>query len=128
MGEFMRKQDLIPGLIVSSPAARARHTAELFKEGGHFDAEIVFEPKIYEASMNTLREVVSNFSDAYKSVMLVGHNPGMEGFVRFVSGHAEAMPTAALAVIDLELDAWSDLHAECCTLRQIYRPKELTHV
>ena len=92
MGEFMRKQKLIPGVIVSSPAARARHTAELFKEGGHFDAEIIFEPKIYEASTNTLRELVSNFSDAFKSVMLVGHNPGMEGFVRFVSGRSESMP------------------------------------
>ena len=128
MGEFLRKQNLIPSVIVSSPAARARHTAELFKEGGHFDAEIVFEPKIYEASTNTLREVVMNLSDAYETVMLVGHNPGMEGFVRFVSGSNETMPTASVAVVDLELKSWIDLHAECCTLRHIYRPKELTRV
>jgi len=128
MGEFMRTHKLIPSVIVSSPAARARHTAELFKEGGHFDAEIVFEPKIYEASTNTLREIVSNFPDSYEKVMLVGHNPGMEGFVRFVSGSNESMPTASVAVVDLELESWIDLHADCCTLREIYRPKELTRV
>jgi phosphohistidine phosphatase len=128
MGEIMREHKLIPSVIVSSPAARARHTAELVKKGGNFDAEIIFEPKIYEASTNTLREVISNFADSYEKVMLVGHNPGMEGFVRFVSGSSETMPTASVAVVDLELNSWIDLEAECCTLRHIYRPKELTRV
>ncbi len=128
MGEFMRKQKLVPTLIVSSPATRARQTAELFKEGGHFDAEIHFDPRIYEASTMTLGEVISEFPDRFEKVLLVGHNPGMEGFVRFVSERDEPIPTAAVAVVDLDLKHWNDIHAGCCTLRQIYRPKELTRV
>jgi len=126
MGEFMRKNKLIPTLIVSSPAMRARQTAEFFKEGGHFDAEIQFDPRIYEASMTTLRDVISEFPDRFERVMLVGHNPGMEGFVRYVSEQQETMPTAAVAVVDLDLRHWHDIDAGCCTLRHVYRPKELT--
>jgi phosphohistidine phosphatase len=126
MGEFMRQSKLIPKLIVSSPATRARHTAQLFKEGGSFDAELTFDGRIYEASPRALREVVSEFDDKFESVMLVGHNPGLEGFIRYVSGELQPMPTAAVAVIELDLKHWSRIDADCCTLKGIHRPKELT--
>jgi phosphohistidine phosphatase len=126
MGEFMKKKKMVPSIILSSPAARARHTAELFKDGGGFQAEIAFDGRIYEASPRALREIVSELNDATKKVMLVGHNPGMEGFVRFLTGQLEPMPTASVAVIDLDIKHWEDLDAEVGSLRGVYRPKDLT--
>jgi phosphohistidine phosphatase len=58
--------------------------------------------------------------------MLVGHNPGIESFVRFLTGQLEPFPTAALAVIDLDVDSWDLLGEGRGELREIYRPKEMS--
>ena len=56
--------------------------------------------------------------------MIVGHNPGFENLVRILTGKIEAMPTAALAVVDLEIDSWKEITAETGSLRKLIRPKE----
>ncbi|MBP7416112.1 MAG: histidine phosphatase family protein [Pyrinomonadaceae bacterium] len=126
MGELMAKKGLEPSLIVSSPAMRAKTTAELVKDAGTFSAEIIFEKTIYEASPNALRQVVSEISDDHTSALLVGHNPGIEGFIGYLTGDLEPMPTAALAVIELKLEKWDEVNDGSGKLFDVYRPKELT--
>ncbi|HQZ96992.1 MAG TPA: histidine phosphatase family protein [Pyrinomonadaceae bacterium] len=124
MGELMADKGLEPYLILSSPAVRARTTAEIVKRSGKLDAEIRYEHRIYEASPQTLRQTISEIDGAYRSVLLVGHNPGIEGLIRFLTGEIEPVPTAALAVIDLNLDEWPYIDEGRGTLRKLYRPKE----
>ena len=125
MGEFMQKNGYIPTKILSSPATRARHTAQLLKEGGSFDAEIDFDGRIYDASPEEWSDIVKELPDDHDNVMLVGHNPGMEGFIRHLTGDYERMPTAAVAVIELDLKRWDKIGELCCTLHQVFRPREL---
>lgn len=124
MGELISDKGYEPYLILSSPAVRARSTAEIVKKAGKLDAEIRYEHRIYEASPQTLRQTISEIDGAYRSVLLVGHNPGIEGLSRFLTGHLESFPTAALAVIDLNIDEWSYIDEGRGTLSKIYRPKE----
>ena len=124
MGGVMAKEGFVPAVIISSPAERARHTAELVKEGGQFDAEIRSEERIYEASPQTLLHIASLIESDISPVMFVGRNPGIEGFIRFLTGKVEAMPTAAVAVIDLNIDAWSDIKAGSGTVVKVIRPKD----
>jgi phosphohistidine phosphatase len=124
MGEFMVANGFEPDLILSSPAVRARETSRLVKEAAHFAAEIVFDQRIYEASARTLQQVVSETDDRFESAMLVGHNPGMEAFIRLLTGKSEAMPTASLGVIDLDIRHWSDIDSGLGALRRLIRPKE----
>lgn len=126
MGEVMRQEGLAPEVILSSPATRAKQTALATKGAAGLDVELIFDDRIYEASANGLRQVVSEIDDRYSSAMLVGHNPGMEALVRYLTGQIEPMPTAALAVIDLDIDAWAEITEDRGTLRHIFRPKELT--
>lgn len=124
MGRIMAERDLHPDVILSSPAVRARETASLVKKAGKLDAEIRFEERIYEASPPTLKQVVAGIDDEFRSAMIVGHNPGMEGFIRLLTGRLEAMPTAALAIIDLDIARWEDINTDRGTLRQVIRPKD----
>ena len=124
MGRIMAERDLVPAVIFSSPAVRARETASLVKKAGKLDAELRFEERIYEASPQTLKQVVAGIDDEFRSAMIVGHNPGMEGFIRLLTGKLESMPTAALAVIDLDIARWEDVGSELGMLRQIIRPKD----
>lgn len=124
MGELMREKKLRPNLVLSSPALRARATVEILKKSGTLAADIVFEHRIYEASPQGLRQVIAELDDSFNSAMLVAHNPGIEGFIRFLTGQLEPMPTAALAVIILNIDSWKDIDGGCAELQNVYRPKE----
>jgi phosphohistidine phosphatase len=124
MGGVMQREGLEPEVIISSPAVRAKTTAALVKESSGSNADILHEERIYEASAQTLRQVASRIDDGFRSAMLVGHNPGMEGFVRYLTGRLEEMPTAALAVIDLDISSWSHIDAGLGSLRAVIRPKD----
>lgn len=124
MGELMSRKSLQPYLILASPALRAKQTAEIVKKTGKLDAELRFEHLIYEASPQTLRQIVSEIDNAYPTAMLVGHNPGLEGFVYFLTGILQPFPTAALAVVDLNIDSWSAVSEGCGIARQIFRPRD----
>lgn len=124
VGKLMAEIGLEPYVILSSPALRARATAELVKRSGNFDAEIRFEDRIYEASPQTLQQVISELNDAYVSALLVGHNPGIEGFIRLLTGEEESMPTAALANIELHIDNWDLIGSGRGELQKVYRPKD----
>ncbi|MEQ1762962.1 MAG: histidine phosphatase family protein [Pyrinomonadaceae bacterium] len=124
MGEVITRRGYTPEVVISSPAKRAATTAELVKESAGLNADLRTDHRIYEASPNTLRTVASETGDDVDSVMLVGHNPGMEGFVRYLTGQVEPMPTAGLAVIELSIDSWKDLDADCGSIVEIIRPKD----
>ncbi|MEP6704343.1 MAG: histidine phosphatase family protein, partial [Acidobacteriota bacterium] len=66
----------------------------------------------------------ASIDDRFGSAMIVGHNPGMEGFVRLLTGKLEPMPTAALAIIDLDISGWRQINDVLGKLRRIIRPKD----
>ena len=124
MGGFVRAKEFEPQIILSSPAVRATTTAELVKKASRLTAEIKLDERIYEAHPHQLRQIVSEISDDIDQAMLVGHNPGLEGLVRYLTGRMEPMPTAALAVIDLDVKGWDMVDNDRGELRAIFRPKE----
>lgn len=125
MGKFIRKRKIEPGLIISSPAKRARETASLVKESGKLIAELRFDERIYEADTETLLKVVSQIDENVDTVMLVGHNPGMQQLLQALTGEAEEVPTATLMQISLKLDKWSAVQERSGSLEWLVRPKEL---
>ncbi len=110
-------------LILSSPAKRAEQTSILIKEAARLDAEIHYDERIYEASPRRLLEVVSGTTENADSIMLVGHNPGLEGFIKTLTGETQSMETAALAVVDLRIELWNETDAGCGFVRRMISPK-----
>ena len=124
IGKIMFERQLQPELLVSSPAERAKQTAQLIKETVPIAGEIQFDKRIYEASVPTLLQILSETDEQFESVMLVGHNPGFENLLMILTGELQPMPTAALAVIDLSINNWREINADCGTLRILIRPKD----
>ncbi|HSI88685.1 MAG TPA: histidine phosphatase family protein [Pyrinomonadaceae bacterium] len=125
MGQLMRDRGLIPEAVISSPARRATETASLVRTAAGIEPEIRFDERIYEASPQALRQVASEADNSSESIMLVGHNPGIEGFIRMLTGETVAAPTAALAVIVLDISAWADIAPGSGRLEALIRPKEV---
>lgn len=124
MGDLIQNKNLVPEVIICSPAERAKETAMLVKKSAGFDVEIEFNERIYESSTHNLLYIIGKINDDFDSAMIVGHNPGFEGIVETLCGNYERMPTATLAVIDLNCESWNDVKPNCGNLREILRPKE----
>ena len=126
IGELVREYKLMPDLVVCSDALRARSTAEAMAEAAHYAGRIVLDEHLYLASpedmLSRLRRVPQNAA----TVMIVGHNPGLEELVEQLTGERLDLPTAALAQIVLPIDRWRDLTAAIRgTLMGHWHPKEL---
>ncbi|HEX7996932.1 MAG TPA: histidine phosphatase family protein [Pyrinomonadaceae bacterium] len=125
IGKFMRRQKLQPELILCSPAERARQTVALVRETAALKAELRYDERIYEATVARLRTVVSQIDEKAASALLVGHNPGMEELLQFLTNEIRRMPTAALAHITLNIERWADVKEQSGELVRLIRPKEL---
>jgi phosphohistidine phosphatase len=124
MGEIIYDRQFQPDVILASPAKRSKQTAILVKETAELKARIKYDDRIYEASPQILLQVVAEVDNKHESVMLVGHNPGIEGFIRYLTGKTVQMPTAALAVIELNVKSWRDTDADDGNLKTMIRPKD----
>jgi phosphohistidine phosphatase len=124
IGELIAEKGWQPDEILSSPAERAKQTATLAKQAGHLSAKLNFDEKIYEASHFQLRDVIQGVSDKVERLLLVGHNPGLENLVRFLTGEMHSVPTAALIKITLTVDSWSETEEGRGKLDDFIKPKD----
>jgi phosphohistidine phosphatase len=115
-----------PSRLVSSPALRAISTAQLFAHGLGLDPhEIVLRPRIYEASADTLLDLIRSFDEDDAQVMLFGHNPGLSQFAhRLAHCDFDDLPTCGIAHLALEIAHWRDAVTGCGTLLRHTYPKE----
>lgn len=125
IGKFIQKRKIEPGLILSSPAKRARTTASLVKESGKLGAELRFDERIYEADSETLLKVISQIDEGVDAVLIVGHNPGLEQLLQVLTTEPREIPTATLMQISLKLDKWNAVHEESGCLEWLVKPKDL---
>ncbi|MDP6357365.1 MAG: histidine phosphatase family protein [Planctomycetota bacterium] len=123
IGEELRELDLLPDVIISSTAKRARKTAHIIQEASGCDAEIIKTDDLYFEDVGTQIGVVTSGNDIYKRIMIVGHNPSFEEIVHELSGEDIVMATATLAVIDFDVESWSAISQG--RLRLVLRPREL---
>jgi phosphohistidine phosphatase len=126
MGELVREHGLMPDLVISSDALRARLTAEAMAEAAHYSGEILLDQHLYLAGPGDILLRLRRLRQNAETVMIVGHNPGLEELVERLTGERQDLPTAALAQIVLPIDRWRDLTlATRGTLMGHWRPKEL---
>jgi phosphohistidine phosphatase len=110
VGQLLRHRRLTPAVVLCSPAARARETAERVIEAASFSTRLLFDERIYEASVEQLIELISEVSaDETETLLVVGHNPGLEELLARLTGTHAPMRPATLARIDLDIDAWNEL-------------------
>ena len=127
MGELMRESGLIPDVVISSDAVRARLTAEAVAEAARFTGEILLDPNLYMACPTDILSLLRTVQENAETVMIVGHNPGLEELVEQLTGERQDLPTAALAQIVLPIDQWRNLKLSTRgALLGHWRPKELT--
>jgi len=131
LGRWLRQQGLIPDYVVSSPAERAKQTAlKVCKELDLEEERLHWEPRIYEATPGELLQILADCPETARTVLLVGHNPGLELLLRYLCDSAptpadgKLLPTATVAQLRMPAD-WRQLDPHCARLLAITRPASL---
>lgn len=111
MGQQLAKRSLKIDKIVCSSAARTQETARAVATALAYAPEhILAETKIYAASTQTLFYVAQSLDDAWHTVLLVGHNPGIHWLGEQLSpSKIDEMPTAKMLGFQCPIEHWADL-------------------
>ena len=132
IGEWLQQQSVSVQCLISSPATRAMQTVEGIAPYLQYPAaDIVWENAIYAASCETLLAILNQYLSRYNSLLLIGHNPGLEDVLSYVlpdselalQGYQKLFPTAALA----QLDVPAQLTPSCAQLINLVRPRGLAN-
>ncbi len=122
---FLASRQLLPEIIITSPALRARQTAETIARERTFAGQMRQDRRIYLASPSMLMEVIQNLPKEVEKAMMVGHNPGMEDVIALLCGGNVRMPTAAIASLRLHTSSWSEVGPHDAHLQWLIKPKIL---
>jgi phosphohistidine phosphatase len=126
MGRFLRKQDLTPDLIISSPAKRALTTAQAVAEESRYGGDIRVVAELYPGGSPAYARVLQLAPEEFQRVLVVGHNPAMEDFLRALIERTEELPTAAVALVELPINRWNEFGpATRGRLISVWRPREM---
>jgi len=112
MGTYFRASDLVFDLALVSPARRACDTLDMILRELPQKPARDLEASLYNAGVDTLRDLLARTPASVKTLLIVGHNPGLAEFARFlVRGGDSAVPrhfpAPCLAVIDFSCGDWN---------------------
>jgi len=135
VGEYLRDHHLDFDHVVASPAVRVVETIENLVAGSGETMTPAWDKRVYLASAVSLLDVVHEADDRYDSLLLVGHNPGLEDLVLMMvpdrTGDEardqieEKFPTASIAEISFPVEHWEDVQPNSGTLSLFIRPRDL---
>ncbi|MFI5011919.1 MAG: SixA phosphatase family protein [Hyphomicrobiales bacterium] len=134
IGSYLKQEMLLPDLVLVSTATRTRQTWDIVIQGLGVVPSVHFEPGLYDAPAARLSTAVAQTPDGIKSLLLIGHNPGIADLALRLAGHGDRyalarmrakFPTCALAVIDFPGDHWRVLAAGSARLDRFVTPKSL---
>ena len=133
-----REAGFLPDAVLCSGARRTRETWSLVAPELKTDPAVTFSEALYLASWSAIVTLARASDDSAASLMIVGHNPGLEDCAAALLGHnadaderarrvllAEKFPTGALAVIACDISRWRDLAPGCGALTAFIRPRDL---
>ncbi len=131
IAEHLRADQLIPDLVLCSSARRTRQTVEHIAGALPPDVPVLTEDRLYLADVADLLDRLRELDDGVPTVLLVGHNPGMQALAAGLLPVGErpripTFPTAALAVEDLAVGRWAELGPSTTRLVSFVTPRSLT--
>ena len=134
MGNYMAREHLVPDLALVSDARRTQQTWELVQRRLPAEVAVRTTSDIYEAPASRLLETIRALGDSAATLLLIGHNPGLQDLALMLAGDGDARardalaakyPTAALAVIDFPVANWRHIGPGSGVLTRFVTPRSL---
>lgn len=134
IGRYMAAEHLLPDHVVVSPSRRTQETFDLVSAEWPHEAGHRIDGRIYEAKVDALLSVIRDTPSASRTLLVVGHNPGMADLAAHLTGQADRYafariktkyPTCALAVLEFRLESWAAIAKATGRLERFVTPATL---
>jgi len=127
MGRELIHKKRIPQLIISSPALRAKTTAELLADVIGYKQAILFEENFYFGYIDEIIQLVRKTDNSINRLMIVGHNPTLEYLLEelLIQRVAYSFPTAAIASINFDVEKWEAVSKNSGSIEWLIVPKQI---
>ncbi len=109
MAQRLLDKKIVIDAFVSSPARRAKKTAELFYETYKAHDDIILISALYHAPAEMFFDVIKNVDDKFDTIAVFAHNPGITYFVNQLAAvRIDNMPTCAVFAVKVNCNNWKD--------------------
>ena len=125
MGKRLKKRKVMPDLILSSPALRAKVTAEVIASKVKYTQEIIYNKDIYDADIETIHQILTEIDDENGVVFLFGHNSNLDMLTKHYIKFDKNIPTCGVVEIDFKCDSWHDISRDNAKLVSFDYPKNI---
>jgi len=134
MGRHCAQHNLIPQTILCSSARRTRETLAGIMPYFTDDLRIHITRDLYMTSEDRHLDLIRSSGNGARTLMAIGHNPSLRDLAMLLIGSGnpslraeldEKFPTAAVAVIDFDVKAWTDVMPGGGRIVAFFRPREL---
>ncbi len=134
IGAYMARERLFPDSALVSTARRTQETWKLVAKELPNPIPRRDVSELYEAPATRLADILAAVDPNDRTVMMVGHNPGLQDFADWLVGSGDAemrhqisekFPTGGLAVISFEADGWADVSSGSGRLERFVTPRVL---
>jgi len=131
IGAHIRDHGVTFDLLLASPAERVCRTLDAARLG----IPVQWDERLYLADRGALMDVLQSVEGDPSAVLIAGHNPGLHDLIfdlvsranenALFAAAAEKYPTATFAVLELDIDHWSECARDVGTLVHLARPRDL---
>ena len=125
MGNWLKNQSIIPNLIYSSTAIRAKSTAQIISKILETESIISYFDELYDCELKAILETIKQTEESAETIFLVGHNPELNDFASFIVGFDEHLPTCGIIEIWFDVQKWDDISKKNSKYKSFNYPKLL---
>jgi phosphohistidine phosphatase len=113
MGKRLKEKNVVPDLMLSSPAKRALTTCENIADIlGYPQDKIKANDDLYHAGEDTILKIIQSCNDKHDTILVFGHNPGLTDFANLLTDAAiNNVPTCGIVACKFEIDSWKKVAA-----------------
>ncbi|MBL4639799.1 MAG: histidine phosphatase family protein [Kordiimonadaceae bacterium] len=132
LGKYLNRNKINPSYIYCSTSERTRETLAIVQQTAATEWPVHYDVQLYGASAHQLLKTLQNTDNSYDSVMVVGHNPGLEGLAKTLTATDKfnllpsiqhKVPTGSLITLSFKVDTFSKVCKKEGYLESFLRPK-----
>jgi len=127
MGELLKGYEIVPDVIYSSPARRAKDTANIISEKIEYKKELIYDEKLYDFNFVSLEKIIKNINNDNQSAFIFGHNPTFNIFADEYCEFYENIPTCGIVKLFFDCEKWEDISPTNCEFLEFEYPKKYLH-
>ena len=126
MGQKLKEEGLLPGLVISSSAMRAQETAQLVTASCGYEGKIEVLAELYMASETHYFEALHQLGNDHDCVLIIGHNPTIESVIDLYAVRPAYITPGNIGHITFDVETWAEVMVHTNgRLLNLWRPSEL---